>query len=344
MAYPYYLKDSNMFFSAKETAFRTNAHGKDTANQAADTFYAFPISIQDGWTHIWERKKFSKHKDVGSKFITQINMDGYEDIILTVSGPVLNHSLFMFFGTDVCATTDNSPSAGYYTHRCNSDDTYPAEPPSFQILRKIENGVGAQDIWNLFVGCIVTNYEESNGTDGIITGKYTIHCAKVIDGVALTTEPSRMNKDYFNIEYAVMTWTKAAAGYNGQLKSYTLKLTTDKSLWKGATESYPSVKLSANSIEFTLDFKFLTFVKSTYEDSQDDPHSDHDKDLTLRVSRNATNDYIQYSFVKLFQKFMEIEFDNILLENHHICKNPHETNNQWNITEVNDLDDDRYET
>lgn len=267
-----------------------------------------------------------------------ISLVGYKDLEIKLSGPVITHDLLMYFGTDICETAD----AAVYTHQCDSADTYPAAPPSFQMVRLVANKTGAESITEQFCGCVVVDYEERADVGGQLIGTITIHAAVVIAGNIPTTQPSRTALRPFTLADAVLTWNSNL----GLLRGWTFRYKTDKKLIRGGGDNYPIMPALPNKREIYCEVKWVPYETDTYDESQDDPHTGGNKDLVCKFSRHTTNDYWQVTFNDYFQDLVsnpDFE-DGLLHEVHRMEVNPHDTGSNWDLTEVNSLDDDRYET
>ena len=342
MAQPYYIQDSGWYYYAKETEFRTNAQGKDTAHLDSDTVYPIPLLLEEGYAWIRQRKDFKRVWTAGSHYMSHVSMVGYKDLIIKFSGPVLTHDMFMYFGTDICDTSDDDPGASLYTHQCDSADTYPASPPTFQMVRVMTNNTGAESEVEQFCGCTVVEYDEKADANGQLIGSLTIHAALVITGEVPTTRPARSSLRAFTLSDGVLTWNSNL----GILRGWSFNYKTDKKLIRGAGDYYPIIVALPNKREIYCEIKWIPYETDTYDESQDDPHSAGNKDLVMKFSRHTTNDYWRITVNDYFQDMLEDpDFeDGLINEIHRIEVNPHDTGSNWDFTEVNALTDDRYET
>jgi hypothetical protein len=337
----YHIKDYNLYMGPKEVSFRTNGQGKDTANAVGDTFYELPI-VPDGPIVFRTRKNFEMIWSYGSIHPQTIQDLGIEDVEITVSGPVIGHWLFLYFGTETCTTVEATPN----THTYNMATASPTVQPSFQLLMYLKNPDSGENVIVLGVGCVVTMYDEvaEVGGDGTLRGTYTIKIAKLIAGNDLTTEPTYGDTPYV-IYNSTFTWTKGAVAYAAILRKWKFHFGTDKRLVKGATDLYPLYASLANKVDTYCELTIQSYETDSYDDSQDDPTSAQDKDMLFKMFIDATNYYIAYTFVNAFQKLTDMGFDEgILTEGHKLRYNPLEASSGLIILEVNDKDDDRYET
>jgi hypothetical protein len=298
--------------------------------------------LEEGFALVRQRKDFKRSWSGGSHYMGHISMIGYKDLIIRLSGPVITHDLVMYYGTDICTTTDNTPSAGYYKHQCDSADTYPAAPPTFQMVRLLANNTGAESIAEQYCGCIVVDYEERADANGQLIGTITIHAAICIAGSVPTTQPSRTTLSPFTLSDGVLTWNSNL----GLLRGWTFKYKMDKRLVKGGGEYHAQFPALPSKREIYCEVKWIPYETDTYDESQDDPLAGGNKDLVCKFSRNTSNDYWQVTFNDYFQDLVaDPDFeDGMLHEIHRMEMNPHDTGSNWDLTEYNTLDDDRYET
>jgi len=337
-SYPYYFEDSGWYYYGKETAFRTNAQGKDTAHLVGDTVFPIPYVLEEGYAWIRQRKDFKRVWTAGSKFMSHVSFVGYKDLIIKMSGPVLTHDLLMYFGTDICTTSD----AAVYTHQCDSADTFPATPPTFQMVRILTNHDATESIAEQFCGCMVVDYEERADAKGQLIGTITIHAALVIAADVPDVLPERTNVRAFTLADGVLTWNSNV----GVLRDWFFTYKTDKKLLRGGGDYYPIIPLLPNKVEMYVELKWTPYETDTYDDSQDDPHAAANKDLVMKFSRDTSLDYWQVTINDFFQDMLEDgDFEEgIIHEIHRIEVNPHDAGSNWDLTEINSLTDDRYET
>jgi len=254
---------------------------------------------------------------------------------------------WMYYLCDQCVTTENSPSAGFHTHVYDSTVAHQNPPKSFKLMRVLtnDNGSSVETKISLWVGCTVVAGSLVGDQEGIINGSFEVILGKEVTGTALTTPPTYAAKDFMNFFDGILTWTKATVALTFQLMSFSYEFRTDKRLHKGNLDYFASTTISPNRNDVHLSITVRPTELDVYDDTQDDPHIDQNKDVTLKISRNTTNDYLQFSFPNAFQDLTSQEFvdgfEEISIDT---WINPHETGSKHTIIEVNDLDDDRYET
>jgi hypothetical protein len=324
---------------------------KDETNAATGIYFTFPVFIGiENPVYIRKLKQFTKYQS-GSRYHSKIQHDGYKEVMLTITGPVIDHSL-LYFLTDACITADNTPGAGQYTHTYVNTATHVNPPKSFEIYHRSVNDKsgGGESVLELITGCTVVSYSEKADTKSkTCTGTYTIKGRNIVTATALTTPgyPTYPTLNFLTFDNAVLTWTKGGAATNGYMVGYEYNFITDRDLIKEGGSYYPVATKSPNKVEVSLKVSWIPTETDSYDDSQDDPLSALNKDITLKISRNTTTDYFQIAIVDGFQELLETPawVENILQEDHLFWLNPHEaTPSTITLTEVNALDDDRYET
>ena len=289
---------------------------------------------------------FNPYFGSGSRFQSHISKNGYKEQRVTFSGPLIDLS-WMYYLCDQAVTTDDTPGAGFYTHVYDSTVAHQNPPKSFKLMRVLtnDNGSSVETKISLWVGCTVINVSLDGGQDGTINASFEVLLGKEVAGVALTTPPTYPAKDFFNFFDGVLTWTKATVALKYMLQSFKYEFTTDKRFNKGNVDYFATAVLSPNRVAVKLNISARAMELDVYDDTQDDPHTDHAKIATFKISRNTTNDYLQFSFVNCFQDLESQDFvDGFELVGIDTWINPHETGSKHTITEVNNLDDDRYET
>lgn len=343
MSYPYNFKDVKWAW-IPEISYGKIDSGKSqwAANVAGDTFYAMPIFMDPSPNFDWLRqeKMFEKRWSGGSHYYQSISNNGYKPINFTFTGSVLNRSLFMYFGTDVCANTGSGP----YTHQHDKGDTYPAVPPTFTMIRYGVNADSGESKYDLYMGCILKEYRENGTINSNIRGTYIIEASRHVAGVELTSFPSQDPNHIFYTGDSVLTWTNAAVNYAGIVKGFDFIYKTDKRLGKGLGDYYPLLAYMANKRDTYLTIDFEPFETDTYDDSQDSPISDANKDVVLKSSRNTSTDYFQITFSDVFQQLQSavINPEQHIQERHQLDFNFYDAGSTYDLTEVNSFTENRY--
>lgn len=347
----YDQEDCGWYFSAKETAFRTNAAGKDTTNANNYVYYPFPIR------HVkWSLMFLSKNKVVRQMAgvgpdIGEIQHGEFDIGKITLTGDLIDFSL-LYFLCKACTTTDNDP-VGYYTHEYVST-TARSTAVSFQIFNKHVNPTGAQSILKLLVGAIVTKIVISGSQNGNLKCAISIEFANIVAGTALTAPgyPTFAALRILTFEDAIITFTKGGVSYDGKANAFEWEFNDGSALHKCAGESKPEEYLllpRSNTIKIDWLPKTSGILTDLFTD---EPTEADDIDLILKIARNTISDYIQCSWQKIFPiaapKMIDYAYNNaklVIPGIQYACKPAwQETGAKWTVTEVNSLDDDRYET
>lgn len=348
----YKVSDTKWGWRGPEGAFRDfdGNTTRDETNAADGTFWALPVFIgSENPVLVRKRKKFSQWR-AGSRFVKQLNFDEYSELILTFTGPVINRS-WLYYLTDACATADDTPSTNYYTHQYDNADTHANPPKSFELIHRIPNDKsgGGESIVLLYTGCVVTNYvERADLGSQIAIGTWTVKAANCIAGTDLTTPgwPEYPQKGFFTFDMATLTWTKGGTALNGHFKGYTFSFNTDKALIREGGSYYAVGAKSPNNTDVMLSIDWAPTETDSYDDSQDDPLTALNKDITLKIARNTTTDYFQITIADGFQDLAgdPTWVEGNMWESHNFYMNPAEAASSLDLTEVNDINDDRYET
>ena len=340
MGHYYSLEFANLWMSPKETSLRTNSHGKDTANEAGDSFRRFPIR----WSGAIDPKplkyKIKRVRSAGKGLdYSHLYRDGQEAIKFQISGEVIDFA-FLYQLCGACTT------AGSYTHTYITSTT--PSVPTFQMLQKIVNVTGAESKYVLYVGCKITefycNYNEDSGR---LFGTLTIECAKSVAGLALTTDPTWITSIpyYFNPESG-FAWTGIIAPDNHTYAGYC-------DAWSfhyknGQTLRVPNYLLSADKVieyyrTIELDFTWVTEELDDFDDSQRDPTTDLDQDLVHTLTNGV--DSLVMTWSKMAVELLSESYDYkdfYLARKYKVCLNPSQTST-LNIVETNTNDNSFYE-
>jgi len=350
--YPYSRQNHKLWFTGKETAFRENASGADTWKADA-VVYPMPV--------IPERVVTYKKKLTGVYYIDNegpdpglVQEEGYTEGVLEVSGPLMDFSL-MYFLCKACTTTDATPGAGKYTHVYATSTARTATPPSFQLVRKLENDTAAQGIWLLYTGC-VCSYAKISGSVGsnVLQGTFRIKFANQIysETDLSGTQTARSGLRAYTYDTTAITFTKATAAYQADKMGFEIEYDDGTMLVKADNETLPGRAYNGPR-KITCKLTMTPKEKAVlYDFALNDlaPLTASDLDCTIKTSRNATNDYLSFAFEKLIHidrpdwSFSQNDYHLTMDVPMLIKPTSHETGAKLTITEVNVLTDDRYET
>jgi hypothetical protein len=344
--FTYNVENHKLFISAKETAFRTSAAGKDTYS-AATTYY--PLGIQlTRIPRIWLRRKKIVQEIAGYADWGHVSRQGYEIGMLQLTGEIKDFSqMLYYFGT--CTTIDNSPDTGYYTHVFTTTTARPSTIPSFQLLYKLANETSAESIYSLLTGCIVTQVQLSATKTNAIQATISIEFANIVAATAPNAEPEPRAVENLHIDKITFTLTKATTAYNVLFQGFTITIKTGFYLYVAAGEDRASRALKVKR-DFRITLNILAMEKIAMTDFEDlDPATASDLDLTMVHTRVTTYDVLTFAWEKLWSTTNEYDWgesDYHLQGTHEFMIKPttFESGAKLTVTEVNELDDDRYET
>ena len=152
-----------------------------------------------------------------------------------------------------------------------------------------------------------------------------------------------------------MSIKKGGVAYPGSILSADIVYNDGTVLFKPANELYATEPLNGNpDIQVRLDFgtKDETFSED-FMTAPLAPATASDVDISIKPYRNATNDYTEFVFEKVWcidspDGTWDFELESLIMMQHSntfiIKPVAYEAGAQLTITEVNALDDDRYET
>ncbi|MCJ7481519.1 MAG: hypothetical protein MUO31_00985 [Thermodesulfovibrionales bacterium] len=334
-------------------AYRTNLQGKDTANLVGDTFFRLPGRLLK-IPYIYIKRNKTYERVANTKFWGHIAHEGYQNGKMTLTMDMIDLSMLHYL-CKACTTTDNTP-AGYYTHAYVTTTAQLSPPPTFQMVYKIVNYESGNNINALFVGCVLSGVAISIPQNGKAQLTLDIKFARVIASntpVALTTYPDwGVLKAY---DHATMTIKKTDTSYPGTILSADIVYNDGTVLFKPVNELYASEALNGNpDIQVRLNFapKDETFAADTMT-APLAPATASDIDISIKLWRNITTDYTEFAFEKCWcidsaDGTWDFELETAIMMQHSttfiIKPVTFETGAKLTITEVNSLDDDRYET
>lgn len=347
--FKYNVENHQIFFTGKENPFRTLSPQAKDVFAAGITVYPLPIKLTR-IPRFYQKTKKVRSQIAGIADFGYLAHHGYEDLIITLSGDMLDFSM-MHFLTSACTTTDNTP-VGFYTHVYATTTAKATSPPTFQMVYKMINDeeANANDIWILFTGCILKKASIKSAVNSTITCELEIHAANATVGAtALTTEANTTIMRTFQADDAVVTFTKATAAVPGKIIEWEIIYDAGHFLSKAQGESKPEEALNGLR-DIHLKLKWVPQYEPDGIVNDDLPETDDDLDCTIKISRNTTNDYVEFAFQKLWNSLAEDgawDFNDYYFSQGLdlvIKPTAYEAGGVLTITEVNLLDDDRYET
>lgn len=279
-----------------ETAYRTTANGKDTANLATDTFFQLPIRIT-------QKPVFGMLINKQATFIPgtvdygYLGHHGYILNAVQLTGELYNLDWIKPL-MGACSTT--GPSGSDYTHTYITTTARASYPPSFQLLEKIVNDTSANNKYLLHVGCVIVRCDLKGDQNNLITATFTVMFARTITGLALNTFPPLLHTERcHDFENATVTHNVGGSAYNNSVKGWTIVINNNVQTDRAAGELYPDRALwGFREISIGLDLTPKDWADFT--DAETDPATAKDIDITIKMSRNTTSDYLQFAFEKLW--------------------------------------------
>lgn len=346
--YPFNADNHQIYFSAKEATF--NVPTNTTTNLAAQTFYPSPVKLRrTPYVTLKKNKVIDYVGNVGPD-PGYFGDHGYSEGTITLSGELHDFSL-MYFLCKACTTADDTPGAGQYTHTYASTTARTASPPSFALFYKLVNDDSGQTKLRLYTGCVVQSCEISGTEGGMINASFTIAFTKLWEGTALNTYPTAQTTNIFDVGKAVVSYTKATTAYTGKCINFTIRYDDGTYLHKATGEEYPGEALNGRR-KVTVTLNWMPHTKNHIDDVITTPlgaTAASDLDITIKISRDTSTDYLEFAFEKVWNtEYDDPDWDDRDKLSHKctfICKSAaYETGAKYTITEVNALDDDRYET
>lgn len=306
MSYYKYIEEKVKMAWRHETSFRTTAGGKDTTNADSDTFLAFPMRLTSmpyirqlptiQMTHIP-----GQGPDYG--WIQNVRTPPVQ-IVLT--GNLYQLPFFKMLTTAV-TNVDATPN----THTYVTTTARASTIPSFQLYVEVLNETSGQNLVHLFVGCVVQSLVITARNGELVQGTVTILSAREITGTALTSVPTLPILPVFDVTNTLVTFTHGGTAYEFMPVSWAFKYNDGKQMTNKTNIYAEEVDPGRREIEVTLTVQpkekavindFLSQVPSTASDI----------DLTIKLSRDTTTDFISFAFEKLWRSSMSWSWNYML--------------------------------
>lgn len=298
MAGNYYI-DGNRCRWKPETAFRTNAHGLDTANEAGDTMYALPLTPVEIHYEQSRRQRTARFIP-GKTGYGDIALGPYQPGVLSLTGTLRDLSMLkhMLHPASWTQNTD-TPSAGYYTRTAR--EGLESTISSFQLLVYSVNTDSGETIYTLLIGCVISSVTLSCSQNGQVQVAITGSYAKSVVGVALSSLPSEKSDMGYDWGKAAVTFTLATVAIPAFITDWVINWNNNITLQTGDGQDYPSEAFYGDQ-EIFVGLKFSPKTADWWADTVETaaPGSDDDLDITLKIARDGTYDYIQFAFEKMW--------------------------------------------
>ena len=299
-----------LYVSAKEATFGVPTN--TTTNLAAQTFYTMWVKLTRAPVFFLKKNNVYEQVSGVGPDPTYAAQHGNQEGKMVLTGEL--YYLPLYFLCKACTTTDNvypatdteepptTVQAGTYVHDYKTTTARAAAPPTFECFLKMVNDTSANNKFPLYVGCAITAMSISGSLNSPITATIEIIFKNVLAGTALSAYPSFPSYRAFYIDDAVMVYAKGGSAYTGSLHAFTIEYRDGTYLHKPAGQSTATEPLNGPrliSIEITWAPKTVAHLNDTIF-AQLDPATASDVDITLKISRNTTNDWIRFAFEKLW--------------------------------------------
>lgn len=311
MSYKYNAENIALYVSAKEGTFGVPTD--TTTNLAAQTFYTFWLKLtREPIFYLKKNLVYEQVSGVGPDF-NYLAIHGNQEGKMILTGEL--YYMPLYFLCKACTTTDNvypatdtedpptTAQAGTYVHDYKTTTARAAAVPTFECFLKMVNDTGANTRHNLYVGCTISMMSIQGALNSPIMGTIEIHFKNVVAGTTLSSYPAKIpTYRAFYIDDAVFTYTKAAAAYTGSVHDFTIVYHDGTFLHKASGQTTAGEALKGPrqiSVEFTFLPETVAFLNDILY-SVLDPATASDVDLTIKISRNTTNDWLRFAFEKLW--------------------------------------------
>lgn len=340
-----------------EAAFRKNDATTDESNDNTDVAFRLPGRLVTA-PIVYKKvnRVYRRVAGVGPDW-GYIGNEGYGEGKIQLTLDMIDLSM-LYFMVKGCTTTDDTPSAGKYTHVYANTTARTHPVPSFALYERVTNADTDNNFYYLYTGCVVHSFTITGGiSQNTIQLVIDLRFANVVAATALTSpgEPTFGTLSNYTFDRTSITFTKATVAYAAGVHGFRITYIDGTVLDKAANEIYPGRAAHGNrDIQCGLDIAPMQI--EVLQDLLTSPlaaATASDLDLTIKMYRDATNDYTQFAWEKIWSINtpdatwdLEIEGNKYLTLSPDFIIKPtaYETGAKLTITEVNALDDDRYET
>lgn len=305
MSYYTYRYDNVRMGWRRETAFRTTAEGLDTTNGAANTFYSLGIQNMKVKLLRFRRNKVwqiaAGHTDWGS-----ILEGEYEALEWSAEGDLVD---LMMIKMLVGAAITNADATTYRTRVYATSTARSAAKPTIQVFQQFINdaAANAQDMNILLVGTQLRKLVITWAKSAPVKATLTFQSAKPIAFTPLNTYPAKLPvnasgavlQPYHNVD-TVVTFAKGGTTYQATPSGGSITYDDGSSLYHGDGESYAGQVLQGFRQISVDNLRLLIKEKAIIDDINGlSSTAASDVDLTVKMSRNTTSDFLQFAFQKL---------------------------------------------
>lgn len=306
MSYYKYIQEKYKLAWRWETSFRTTSAGKDTTNDESDSFFAFPLRLTT-FPYIRQMpvKQYIHLPGMGPDYgLIQNQMTPPIEMVFTGN---IFHFPFLKALTTAVTNVDATPN----THTYITSTARASTTPSFQLYLEVLNDTADENLVHLFVGCVVksVNIEARNGE--LLTASVTILSAREITGTTLTSVPTLPILPLFDTSNSLITFTKATTSYNFTPKSWSIKYNDGKQMSNKTNLYAEEVDVGKREIQVSvlLEPKQKTVISDFLSQS---PSTASDIDLTIKVSRDTSTDFISWAFEKIWAVDLKFSWNYML--------------------------------
>ena len=310
--YPFKIDNMQMGWR-RETAFRTTAEGLDTTNANSAVYYSFGIK-----NFKMKLLRFKRNKNWvtahGYTDWASIEEKQYEALEWELEGDLCD---LMMLKMLVAALITNTDATSYRTRVYATTTSRSAEKPSIQVFQYLVNDTGAQTIANLLLGTQLKKMKITWAQAANVKCTFTFESAKPIAFTALTSPgfPAKIPVDAagavlrpYNISDIVVSLKKGGTAYQGVTVGGSITYDDGAKLHHGDGEAYAGRIVQGFRQIMIENLRVMLKEKALYDDVNGlAATAASDVDLTIKMSRNTTSDYLEFAFQKLLAEEASFE-------------------------------------
>jgi len=344
----YDVRNHLLCWLGPEVAVRQNAQGADAINLVTDTFFRLPGRLlKIPFMYIKRNKVY--RRIANQKFWGYLGHEGFQEGKMTLTMDMIDLSMLHYL-------TKASTTAGAYTHTYATTTAQTSPPPTFQMLYKLVNYEGGNDIITLFMGCTLSGVAISIPLEGPIQLTLDIKFAKVRTGAPLNDYPAFGTLVNYTRDYTELTIKKAGTEYPGTIRTVDIVYLDGTVLHKPSNNEYATEAINGNpDIQVRIAFapKDATYAADTLT-APLAPEAASNIDIFIKMKRgDGSVYYTSFDFQNVWcidsgDGTWDFEIETAIMMQHTntfvIKPEAYEADAKLTIIDANVFDATRYET
>jgi hypothetical protein len=341
----YYQQDGKLWFSAAEDDFRDADDNStlDETNAAGDTFYHLGMSTVVPLS-LWQPAQRTYSAIAGVADWGKAYTGNYPPAKLAATGPFFDWNC-MYFDCCGCTTTGASDP---YTHTYATTTARADPAPSTQLYNQLGHTTAGEIRRTLYTGCCVNSFAITGNMGQPIQYSQNWVAASNVAATALNTEPTFFTKRPFLFSDLDVTFQDGSGtDYDGYCRAFTFNWNNNLKMPIYAGDDHAQCVQYAGNREIRCSLTWATEETDDWDDVEDmSPYEGSGTDyvdLTLKISRDTSTDYVELKGEKLLAVSSTHQWaDGVLVHQIELIHVPH-ADSKWTLVAKNGYDNTRYE-